>query len=78
LLDSLEAAYIECAVEEGGDCGGHKIDLKLVSAKFNGVPLLKRHQMVNDLFSEDLSSNRIHALSIKAWTPAQYEKKMKK
>lgn len=51
------------------------MDLKVVSAKFEGVPLLKRHQMVNQLFSEELSSNKIHALTIKAWTPAQYEAK---
>lgn len=74
--DTLEAEHIECSVE--GDGCGAKVDLKVVSKKFDGVPLLKRHQLVNDMFSEDLSSNRIHALTIKAWTPEQYEKKMSK
>jgi stress-induced morphogen len=49
--------------------------LKVVSKKFDGVPLLKRHKMVNQMLSEELSSNKIHALTIKAWTPAQYEAK---
>lgn len=55
--------------------GGYKVDLKVVSPKFEEVPLLKRHQKVNQIFSEELSSNKIHALTIKAWTPAQYESK---
>lgn len=74
----LEAEHIDCIVEGDGCSGGAKVDLKIVSKKFGGVPLLKRHQLVNDIFSHDLSSNRIHALTIKAWTPEQYEKKMSK
>lgn len=74
----LEAVHIDCAIEGEGCGGGAKIDLKVVSAKFEGVKLLQRHQMVNEVFSEDLNSNRIHALTIKAWTPEQYEKKSNK
>lgn len=73
--DALEADYIDCTVV--GDGCGAKVDLKVVSKAFEGVPLLKRHQLVNEIFSEDLSNNRIHALTIKAWTPAQYAKKAK-
>ncbi|CAJ1930586.1 unnamed protein product [Cylindrotheca closterium] len=76
--DVLEAVHIDCDIEGDGCSGGAKVDLKVVSAKFEGVKLLQRHQMVNEVFTEDLNSNRIHALTIKAWTPEQYEKKMKK
>ena len=71
----LDAVHVECTVEGEGCEGGYKIDLIVVSSKFEGVKLLKRHQMVNQLFSEELSSNKIHALTIKAWTPTQYESK---
>jgi stress-induced morphogen len=55
--------------------GGAKVDLFVVSKQFDGVPLLKRHQMVNQMLAEELSSNRIHALTIKAKTPSQFSKK---
>lgn len=73
--DDLKAEHIE--IDVVGDGCGAKVDLKVVSKAFEGVPLLKRHQLVNDIFSDDLSSNRIHALTIKAWTPEQYAKKTK-
>ena len=66
---------MECTVFGEGCEGGAKVDLIVVSTKFDGVPLLKRHQMVNSLLSDELSSNTIHALTIKAWTPKQYESK---
>lgn len=74
----LEAVHIDCDIEGDGCGGGAKVDLKVVSTKFEGVKLLQRHQMVNEVFMEDLNSNRIHALTIKAWTPEQYEKKKAK
>lgn len=55
--------------------GGVKINLVVVSQRFEGVPLLKRHKMVNKMLSSDLADNTIHALTIKALTPAQYESK---
>jgi len=45
----------------------------VVSDKFEGVPLLKRHRMVNDVLVEEMKL--IHALTMKTWTPAQYESK---
>lgn len=71
----LQAEYVECEIEGDGCDGGYKVDLKVVSKEFEGVKLLKRHQMVNTVFSEELASNKIHALTIKAWTPTQYEAK---
>lgn len=75
LRSELEAEHVEIGVVGEGCGGGAKVDLKVVSAKFDGVPLLKRHKMVNQLFSEELDSNKIHAITIKAWTPTQYEAK---
>jgi BolA protein len=73
--DGIEASHVECVMLGAGCEGGAKVELTVVSARFEGVPLLKRHRMVNDLFSEELSSNQIHALTLKCWTPAQYDSK---
>ncbi|XP_003703206.1 bolA-like protein DDB_G0274169 isoform X1 [Megachile rotundata] len=44
----------------------------VVSDKFVDKPLLKRHQMVNELLQEELEGS-VHALSIVAKTPTQWE-----
>ena len=38
-----------------------------------GMKLLARHQRMNALLAEELKT--IHALSLRTWTPAQWEKK---
>ena len=44
-----------------------------MSAAFEGVGLLERQRTVNDALKAEMDS--IHALQMKTWTPAQYEKK---
>ncbi len=44
----------------------------VVSAAFDGVPLLQRHRMVNEAVSAG-GALPVHALSISAKTPAQYD-----
>eukprot|EP00051_Salpingoeca_urceolata_P002132 m.47489 g.47489 ORF g.47489 m.47489 type:complete len:139 (-) comp11922_c0_seq2:44-460(-) len=44
-----------------------------VSPMFEGMPLIKRHRLVNETLAEELASS-VHALSIVARTPAQWEK----
>ena len=48
--------------------GETHFNVVLVSDKFQGVPLIDRHRMVNDCLKEDLEVNGVHALSIKAKT----------
>ncbi|XP_067878984.1 bolA-like protein 1 isoform X2 [Heterodontus francisci] len=43
----------------------------VVSERFEGVPLLQRHRMVNETLKEELAT-RVHALSIQAKTPRQW------
>ena len=52
---------------------GAKFFVCVVSATFQGMGLLDRQRMVNDALKEEMNS--IHALQMKTWTPAQYEKK---
>ncbi|XP_045765833.1 DNA-binding transcriptional regulator BolA [Maniola jurtina] len=44
----------------------------VVSDQFDGLPLIKRHRMVNDILKDELQ-NGVHALSIVAKTPQQWE-----
>jgi BolA family transcriptional regulator, general stress-responsive regulator len=43
----------------------------VVSRAFEGVPLVKRHRMVNGILADELRGG-VHALSIHAYTPDQW------
>lgn len=58
--------------DESGGCGA-KFAVTVASAAFDGVALLARHRTVQDALAEEIKS--IHAITIKAWTPAQFEAK---
>ena len=45
----------------------------VISASFAGMPLLERHRAVNTALEQELA-NGVHALSIVAKTPEQWEK----
>ena len=47
--------------------------LRVVSEKFDGVPLVKRHQLVYSLLDEEFKAG-LHALNITAKTPKEIEK----
>ena len=53
----------------GAGGGGH-FNVTVVSDKFNGLNLIKRHRMVYDAVA-DMMNSEIHALSIKACTPEE-------
>ncbi|KAK4341635.1 hypothetical protein RND71_040136 [Anisodus tanguticus] len=80
LQSALEATLIEVedvshqhaghdAVKETGTNETH-FNVKIVSGKFDGQNLVKRHRMVYDLLSDELQSG-LHALSIVAKTPKE-------
>lgn len=49
----------------------------VVAAQFEGLKLIERHRMVNEILAEEMdreSGGTVHALSIKAKSPDQYEK----
>lgn len=78
LQSSLEASVLEvedvsyqhaghAAVKDNANNETH-FNVKIVSSKFDGQSLVKRHPMVYDLMNEELQSG-LHALSIVAKTP---------
>ncbi|XP_019052544.1 PREDICTED: protein BOLA1, chloroplastic [Nelumbo nucifera] len=79
LQSALEASVLEVedvsyqhaghAAVKGSTNETH-FNVKIVSPKFRGQSLVKRHRMVYDLLSEELQSG-LHALSIVAKTPQE-------
>lgn len=56
----------------GADCDFTAI---VLSPSFEGVSLVKRQQGILSSFSDVLSTGELHALSVKAHTPAEWEAK---
>jgi stress-induced morphogen len=54
--------------------GGDHWQVIVVSPAFEGKGLIEQHRMVNDALKEPMADQRIHALSLKTFSPAQWEK----
>jgi acid stress-induced BolA-like protein IbaG/YrbA len=52
----------------GDDCN---MSVLVVSDAFEGKSLIQRHRMVMEAVKAHIASNELHALSIKAQTPAE-------
>jgi len=48
--------------------------LIVVSPAFEGKGLVDQHRMVNDALKAEIGDQRIHALALKTFSPAQWEK----
>ncbi|XP_063824618.1 bolA-like protein DDB_G0274169 [Ostrinia nubilalis] len=67
-LDVINESYMH-NVPKGAET---HFKVVVVSDKFDGLPLIKRHRLVNDLLKEELHTG-VHALSIIAKTPTQWD-----
>jgi stress-induced morphogen len=54
--------------------GGDHWQVTVVSPAFEGKGLIEQHRMVNEALKEPMADQRIHALSLKTFSPAQWEK----
>ena len=54
--------------------GGDHIRAVVVSKQFQGLPLIRQHKLVLDLFTSEINSNEVHALTVKTLTPEQFDK----
>lgn len=72
--DELEARILESFPDADLDVTGESCDftVAIISASFENLSLMQRQQQVLALFEQELKSGQLHALSIKAWTPAQF------
>ena len=51
---------------------GSHFEATVVSDAFEGLSMLKQHQMVYKVLNEHIASGAIHALSIRSYTPAAW------
>ena len=49
--------------------GNDHLQVRVISAEFNGLSLVKQHQLVYSALKEELASEAIHALALKTETP---------
>lgn len=69
IVDLIKAGLPGAEVEVTGD--GRHFEAVVVSQEFDGKSLLQRHRMVMTTVQEQIASDELHALSIKAYTPEQ-------
>jgi acid stress-induced BolA-like protein IbaG/YrbA len=53
--------------------GGDHYQVAVVSSAFSGCSLVKQHQMVYGAVREAMSSEAIHALALKTYTPEDWQ-----
>jgi len=65
----ITALYPDAVVDiNGRDCS---FEVYVISEQLGGKNTLQRQQSILELFSQELKSGKLHALSIKARTPAE-------
>ncbi|MDM1246266.1 BolA family transcriptional regulator [Acinetobacter sp. R933-2] len=77
-LTTLETTHLEVINESAGHGGyfpGKESHFKviIVSAAFEGLRLVQRHQKVYALAAELLNPGKIHALAIHAYVPNEWQ-----
>jgi acid stress-induced BolA-like protein IbaG/YrbA len=65
----IESGLPGAQVQVSGD--GRHFEALVVSDVFEGKSLIHRHRMVMDAVKNEIASDELHALSIKAKTPAE-------
>ena len=72
-LQDLIAAGLPCAhLQVQGD--GRHWYATLVSAEFEGKRLIQRHQRVYATLGNHMVTDEVHALSMRTYSPAEWEK----
>jgi len=78
----METSEIKQLIESGienseaivtGDSG--KYEATVISPVFEGLTMLKEHQLVYKTVNAQIASGELHALTIKAFTPSEWEEK---
>ncbi len=47
----------------------------VVSSLFEGKSMIEQHRMVKSVFEKDIASGEVHALTLRTYTPSEWEKK---
>ncbi|HID81994.1 MAG TPA: BolA/IbaG family iron-sulfur metabolism protein [Chromatiales bacterium] len=66
----IESSLADSQAIVTGD--GSKFEATVISSAFEGLSMVKEHQLVYKLLNEHIASGAIHALTIKAYTPEEW------
>jgi acid stress-induced BolA-like protein IbaG/YrbA len=66
----IRAGMPRADVTVSGD--GRHFEATVINAEFEGKSLIEKHRMVLATVDAEIKSDALHALSIKAFTPAQW------
>lgn len=66
----IEAGITDSEAIVTGD--GGKYEATVVSSAFEGLSMLKEHQLVYATVNAQIASGELHALTIKAYTPEEW------
>ena len=69
IIERVRQLHPDALVDlDGADCS---FEMIVVSEAFEGMNTLQRQQPILGLFKEELASGKLHALSVRAKTPAE-------
>lgn len=71
----IQAGLPDCEVTVKGD--GSHFDAVVVGEVFAGLSLVKQQQLVYATVNDKIVSGEVHALSIKTYTPEEWQKASK-
>jgi monothiol glutaredoxin len=82
--DALSASEVTQLVQQGIDDAkvmvegeGCDLTITVVSSQFNDLSIVKKQQLVLATLKEPLASGKLHAVSVKAFTPDEWQEKQK-
>ncbi len=71
----IKAGLPDCEVKVTGD--GSHFEAVVIGEVFDGLSLVKKQQKVYATMGDKITSGEVHALTIKTYTAAEYEKAQK-
>jgi acid stress-induced BolA-like protein IbaG/YrbA len=71
----IAAGLPDCEVKVSGD--GSHFEAIVIGEMFDGMSLVKKQQTVYKTLGDKITSGELHALTIKTFTPGEWEKAQK-
>lgn len=75
IAEQIQAAMPDAQIEVVDTTGtGDHFEARVVSALFQGLPMVRAHQLVYAPLQAVLATGELHALALKTMTPEQWAK----
>lgn len=71
IVSRITALYPDARVDVAGE--GCSFQVQVLTPAFEGVKTLGRQRAILDLFKDELATGKLHALGVKAKTPAEMQ-----